>query len=215
MLLSGARTSPPEADYKKIFGNDYTWAVKWLNQNTAIIDKCAATYGLPAKELKAIVFPELIRYNGVFDALEVESLKYLYVSEGKHYANFSVGYFQMKPSFAEMVEQDANKINVNAWMTNAGWKYVLTDTETARRERVSRLCSTSDQVLYLCLFYKICASRFSNMKFDTPADRLKFFATCYNAGYHRGHEKLIALQSQNNFLNYNYSSISVYYYLNE
>jgi hypothetical protein len=100
-------------------------------------------------------------------------------------------------------------------MTNAGWKYVLTDTETARRERVSRLCSTNDQVLYLCLFYKICASRFSNMKFDTSADRLKFFATCYNAGYHRSHEKLIALQSQNNFLNYNYSSISVYYYLNE
>ena len=215
MLLFGARTSPPEADYKRIFGNNYTWAVNWLNQNDAVINKCATSYGLPAKELKAIVFPELIRYNAVFDALEVESLKFLYVSEGKHYANFSVGYFQMKPSFAEMVEQDANKINASTWMTNAGWKYILTDTETARRERVSRLCSTSDQVLYLCLFYKICKSRFSGVKFDAPADRLRFFATCYNAGYHRSYENLVSFQSKNNFLNYNYSSISAYYYLNE
>jgi hypothetical protein len=215
MLMSAARVFPPEADYKKVFGKDYTWAVNLLIQNDALINQYASAYGLPAKELKAIVFPELIRYNSVFDALEVESLKYLYVSEGKHYANFSVGYFQMKPSFAEMVEQDAQKIQVDVWMRNAGWKEILGDTETARRERVRRLCTTADQVLYLCMFYKICAARFSNIKFDTPTDRVKFFATCYNAGYHRSYEKLLSFQSQNNFLNYNYSSISAYYFLNE
>jgi hypothetical protein len=215
LLVFTKSVFPPEADYKKIFGKDYTWAVNWLNNNDAVIDKYAVAYGLPAKELKAIVFPELIRYNGVFDALEVESLKYLYVSEGKHYANFSVGYFQMKPSFAEMVEEDARKMHVDAWMKNADWKYILTDTETGRRERVSRLCTTSDQVLYLCLFYKICELRFSNVKFDTPTDRLKFFATCYNAGYHLSYQTLLSLQSKNNFLSYNYSSISAYYYLNE
>ena len=106
LMMLSLPASPPEIDYKKIFGSDYTWAVNWLKQNDAVIDDYAVKYQLPAKELKAIVFPELIRYNGVFNALEVESLKYLYVSEGKHYANFSVGYFQMKPSFAEMVESD-------------------------------------------------------------------------------------------------------------
>src|SRR5690349_1204457 len=101
---------PAEIDYREVFGSDYTWAVNWLNKNDQLIAKYAARYEVPPKEIKAIIFPELIRYNAVFDALEIESLKFLYVSEGTDYANFSVGFFQMKPSFAEMVETDADKV---------------------------------------------------------------------------------------------------------
>jgi hypothetical protein len=215
LLTLSLPASPPETDYKKIFGNDYTWAVNWLKQNDAVIDEYAAQFQLPAKELKAIVFPELIRYNGLFNALEVESLKYLYVSEGKHYANFSVGYFQMKPSFAEMVERDALQLPAAKWMKSAGWKDVSADTEAARRERVARLCNTRHQVLYLCLFYKICESKFRSRRFNSPTERLKFFATCYNAGYHLSEKSILSFQTKNNFLQYNYSAISAYYYLKE
>ena len=105
-ILFVSFTTPVTDNYKQAFGRDYTWAVNWLQQNKAVIQKNADQFNISAKELKAIVFPELIRYNKVFDAIEINSLKYLYVSEGKDYADFSVGYFQMKPSFAEMVEQD-------------------------------------------------------------------------------------------------------------
>ena len=215
LMMLSLPASPPEIDYKKIFGSDYTWAVNWLKQNDAVIDDYAVKYQLPAKELKAIVFPELIRYNGVFNALEVESLKYLYVSEGRHYANFSVGYFQMKPSFAEMVESDALQLPVGQWMKSAGWKDVSVDNEAGRRERVLRLCNTRHQVLYLCLFYKICESKFEGRTFRSPTDRLKFFATCYNAGYHLSEKSILSFQTKNNFLQYNYSAISAFYYLNE
>lgn len=105
-ILFVSFTTPVTDNYKQAFGSDYTWAVNWLQQNKAVIQKNADQFNIPAKALMAIVFPELIRYNTVFDALEINSLRYLYVSEGKDYADFSVGYFQMKPSFAEMVEQD-------------------------------------------------------------------------------------------------------------
>lgn len=216
ILLQSFET-PAENDYKKVFGNDYTWAVNWLKQHEALIEKYAADFNIPAKELKAIVFPELIRYNSVFNVLEIESLKFLYVREGKYYADFSVGYFQMKPSFAEMIEQDGEKLLDAGWLREAGWKNILedADNEISRKERVKRLSNTRQQILYLCAFYKICQLRFHDRSFASPVERLKLFATCYNAGYRRSYESLLNFQLKNHFFKYNYSSVSAYYYLQE
>jgi len=54
----------------------------------------------------SIVFPELIRFNAIQDKIETFALQSLYVKYGKDYANFSVGPFQVKPSFAESLEKD-------------------------------------------------------------------------------------------------------------
>lgn len=206
---------PVENDYKKVFGSDYTWAANWLKQHDGLIEEYASEFDMPGKELKAIVFPELIRYNSLFNALEIESLKYLYVREGRYYADFSVGYFQMKPSFAEMVEEDGGKLLDAGRLIEAGWKNIMeaADIEISRRERVKRLSNTRQQIIYLCVFYKICQSRFQDRIFASPVERLKFFATCYNAGYRRSYESLMAFQLKNNFYKYNYSSVSAYYYL--
>lgn len=215
LVILSSFEMPVENDYEKVFGSDYTWAVNWLKQNDALIEEFASKFNMPGKELKAIVFPELIRYNSLFNALEIESLKYLYVREGRYYADFSVGYFQMKPSFAEMVEEDGRKLLDAGRLREAGWKNIMeaADTEISRRERVKRLSNTRQQIIYLCVFYKICQSRFQDRIFASPVERLKFFATCYNAGYRRSYESLMAFQLKNNFYKYNYSSVSAYYYL--
>lgn len=207
--------TPVDNDYRQVFGRDYIWAVNWLKQHDALIEEYATAFNIPAKELKAIVFPELIRYNGLFNALEIESLRYLYVKEGKYYADFSVGYFQMKPSFAEMVEEDGGKLLDTAKIREAGWMNILkvTDSELSRRERVERLSNTRQQIFYLCVFYKICQVRFRNRIFASRVERLKLFATCYNAGYRRSYDSLMAFQLKKNFYRYNYSSVSAYYYL--
>ena len=57
----------------------------------------------------AIVFPELIRYSKLQDVIESNDLKVLYVQFGDTYSNFSIGRFQMKPSFCEQLEKDYNK----------------------------------------------------------------------------------------------------------
>jgi len=208
-------TGPATTDYKKIFGSRYEWAVNWLRQNERLIHEYALAFGLPEKELKAIVFPELIRYNHFFNALEIESLKFLYVSEGREYADFSVGFFQMKPSFAEMIEADAYKLLPEKFRQASGWMSSGAEDESSRRERVKRLGNTRHQLLYLCAFYKICELRFKEKNFAERADKVKLFATCYNAGYRRSEESLLSYFSKNNFYSYNYASVSTYYYLHE
>lgn len=206
---------PGETDYKKVFGKHYTWAVNWLKQNEELVHEYALAFDIPDKELKAIVFPELIRYNSFFNALEIESLKYLYVNEGKSYADFSVGYFQMKPSFGEMVEQDALVLLPAKYLMESGWKLTQTDDEVSRMARVKRLSNVRHQLIYLCAFYKICASRFKDKDISSAEERVRLFSTCYNAGYKRSYETLLAFQSKNNFYKYNYSSVSAYYYVRE
>lgn len=215
-------TAPITKDYKQEFGSDYVWAVQWLKQHNSNIDRYATQFSVPAKELKAIIFPELIRYNTVYDAIEINSLKYLYVSEGKSYADFSVGYFQMKPSFAEMVEQDATTLLGAPLLHLSGFDKInnKADNEAARKERLTRITSTEQQLVYLCLFYKICEKRFAGHVFSTVNDKLKFFATCYNAGYRRSFEKLQDMEARKFFhtgkvlvsASYNYADISTYYF---
>jgi hypothetical protein len=203
-----------EIDYEKVFGENYTWAVNWLQSNNEPLEKYAREYALPVKELKAIIFPELIRYNKVFDAIEIESLKYLYVSEGAHYADFSVGYFQMKPSFAEMVEKDAVKKLSRDFLSKSNvkqWESAI-NNEDARRARVKRITNINDQIIYLCAFYKICQDKFSTRHFASAIERVKFFATCYNAGYNRKEAAIMGFQARNNFYKYNYSAVSAYYF---
>ena len=206
---------PGETDYKKVFGNKYTWAVNWLKQNDNLIREYATTFNIPHKELKAIVFPELIRYNSFFNALEIESLKFLYVKEGKDYANFSVGFFQMKPSFGEMIEIDALDLIPGSMLQESGWNSTRKDDELARKERVKRLSNIRHQLIYLCAFYKICELRFKSMHISSPEEKVKLFATCYNAGYKRSYKSLLSFLTKNNFYNCNYSSVSAYYYMHE
>jgi hypothetical protein len=218
-------TTPVTNDYKKDFGSDYTHAIQWLKTNSADFDWVANMFNIPARDLKAIVFPELIRYNTVYDAIEINSLKYLYVSEGKEYADFSVANFQMKPSFAEMVEQDANQYLDNSFLQLSGFDKLkdLADNEDNRKERIARITSTQKQLIYLCAFYKICDAKFAGNVFASENDKIKFYAACYNAGYRRSYENIIAVQLKNYFYtgkffttaNYNYADISNYYFEQE
>jgi hypothetical protein len=211
---SVAIKTPEEPDYRRVFGNDYSWAVRWLNQHNKLIERYALQMNIPPKEIKAIVFPELIRYNSLRNALEVETLKYLYVREGTPYADFSVGFFQMKPSFAEMVEADGLRFLPASIISESGWTQYSSGEENSRKERLKRLSDIEQQLIYLCAFYKICEKRFDR-SFNNTSAKVKFFATCYNAGYRRSYKDLETFQQRTDFYNYNYSSVSQFYLLNE
>ena len=224
VILLFIKTSFAQIDYKNEFGNNYTTAVKWFADNSNLIKKIAIIYGLPEKELSAIVFPEVMRYSSIYDAIEINSLKYLYTNYGKKYANFSVGYFQMKPSFAEQIEKDYQTLTdkkifattflfaLNAQIENA----------EARKQRIRRITNLETQIIYLTVFYKICQQKFNKQIFVTAEDRIRFMATCYNAGYDKSADQIIGLQSKkfyhigNGFTgtNYCYADIAVYAYRN-
>ena len=79
-------------------------AIQFIESHEALIKKICLEKGQRPSNVLPIVFPELIRYSLFRDYLETTMLERLYVKEGTSGADFSIGHFQMKPSFAEKIE---------------------------------------------------------------------------------------------------------------
>jgi hypothetical protein len=206
------------------FKKEYRQADEWLKQHQQLIVSKAAMHGIPPRMLMAIVFPELVRYNAVYDFMETTALSILYVQSGARYADFSIGHFQMKPSFAEMVEQDALKLlNPTTLRMLNLQQGVKVDDEVQRRARINRLESIEGQMDYLVAFYRILEQRTGSMKFNSDEAKLRYYATCYNSGYRKSSEEIGQAMKQKYFhtgklmssATYNYAELSLEWYTND
>ena len=123
-------------DYQTIFEKEWKEAEKYITGQKEIWMVIFSEFGLRAKLAEAVVFPELIRYSALQDFIETTAVKVLYLQGGTRGADFSIGRFQMKPSFAEALERD--------WMQTAlrheyELYFDLADNVYARRTRIRRL----------------------------------------------------------------------------
>lgn len=207
-----------QENFDDIFGSDYKKAISFV-ENEKSISKRIESYGLPAKEVLAIIFPELIRYNSIQDKLETFALESLYVKYGTDYANFSVGVFQMKPSFAEQIEKDYLK-NRKDLPTTFDIKIESADTlalELNRAKRVKRLKNIQNTIDYLCLFYCLIQTNYS--LFQNTEEKIRFLATAYNCGYSKSKKEIDAYSKKRFFqtgilpsTKYCYADIAWYYF---
>ena len=186
-LVFQMATAQDKPDYKTEFGSDYQKALTWIASRQLLLDSVCRQQLVSAKFITALVFPELIRYNAVVDRLETGSLETLYVRLGKDYADFSVGCFQMKPSFAERLEKEPEATAL------FGLPPEQNEVQT-RISRVERLENEHWQLLYLVAFLKVCETRFKHLTFRNDTEKLRFFATAYNAGYWKPEATLLAFQ---------------------
>ena len=108
LLLTGSGTAF-SVSYPKMFGDDWTSAVQFIDAHHVAWKTLFEEFGVDARLAEAIVFPELIRYSRWQDEIETAAVNGLYVLQGTSGANFSIGRFQMKPSFAEEVEAAWNQ----------------------------------------------------------------------------------------------------------
>ena len=219
-LLMPQTPGDPAEDYHVIFGERYADAEKYLAESPWI----AEALRLPPEETRialAVVFPELIRYSYLQDKIQVRALKVLYVQYGRKYANFSVGRFQMKPSFIEQIEADWNALLSEEEKTAAGLpSFVPGETSERRQDRILRLESIRWQVGYLRIFMAVMAKRYANAVFGGVEDRLRFYATAYNAGYAAGWARLRKRMPERHFhlelfspkRTYNYADIALFYF---
>jgi hypothetical protein len=204
-------------DYKLLFGEKYQKALDFFTQEKWITERLIS-FGIEPDFAKAIAFPEIVRYSAIQNSMEMEGLFTLYVQYGAKYANFSVGRFQMKPTFASQIEQDVARIpklhdlNLN--------KIELGNTSMSRLLRVKRLNSDEWQLQYLIWFIKIMDQKYKNQRWPSDLDKLRFYATAYNCGYTQS-EKEIRQQMKRRYFHtsifksttcYNYSNISAAYY---
>ena len=169
-----------------------------------------------ARKAMAIVAPEVCLYSSLSDKVETYTLKVLYAQTGK--GNFSIGYFQMKPSFAEQIETIISSQNI---LKSKYFELIINEdtAQATRAERVVRLSSLKYQVLYLAAFYEIASSKVANWESTkkNTTQRLKNIATLYNGGLNLTETDVLKLQCKRQFPSiatkkYNYSDLVVDFY---
>ena len=166
----------------QVFERDIRFALEFLLQNEEIIDDVLSDLNESEKaEVLAIVFPEIIRWNEFQDVIEMSANRALYVNGGSKLGDFSLGNFQMKPSFIEALEkyifQNTDLIDV---------ENIVLDFKTEqenRKERISRLESFEWQLKYAHTYWIIADHKFRHLKFQSKEVKIRFFATAYNTGF--------------------------------
>ncbi len=148
-------------------------------------------------QILSIAFPEILRYDSYSDYLETSSNSVLYVNEGKSASDFSTGYFQMKPSFIEDLE---NYVANTESLKQYNWIVIQKKNEIeARKERINRLGNFQWQLRYLKVFWYIAEYKFQNIYFKTSEDKIRFFATAYNYGFNKPEGEITKYQAAKKF----------------
>ncbi len=210
-----------ETDFSVVFGEDYKNACDFIYTRSDISLRFAGV-GISPDFAWAIVFPELTRYSAIKDHLELTTLQTLYVNFGSRYADFSVGQFQMKPSFAQQIETDYLKYKIKL-LSAENYSFDTTDTRKARSERIKRLKDIRWQTTYLLMFIKILDQRYAQICWSGKREKLAWYATAYNAGYRLPENQITRLKDKKLFhtaflplssqQKYAYASVSDYFYI--
>jgi hypothetical protein len=211
--------SQPE-NYQEIFGDDWTKAVAFERENRSWMEPILARNNISYPLAVAVIFPELVRYSALRDKMEITLLKALYINLGEDYANFSIGQFQMKPSFAELIREQAPSVMGRRSGIVFKNPSEYEDISYYRKSIVTDLEDPITQFNYLIAFLKICEKKYKTNRKD-EITRLKFLATAYNYGIDKiasQIEEMIDKKYFNTKLfktdNYSYSDVSVSWYKN-
>ena len=214
-LISSSIAQP--IDFEDIFGEHWKRAVEYEKENRAWIEPIMIENGISYPLAVAVIFPELIRYSAIRDKMEITLLKTLYINLGEEYANFSIGHFQMKPSFAELIRQEADSFpELNHGITLSS-PDEYSNIINYRKSIVADLEDPRRQVIYLVAFLKICEKRF-NIKID-DGSHLPFISTAYNYGIDRSASRIEGMINKKFFTTtlfkselYSYAEISMVWY---
>jgi hypothetical protein len=208
-----------QEDYKKIFGSDWEKAEAFVSENETWMKQLSEKYSVSYPVAIAVVFPELVRYSALRDKMEITLLKALYINLGEDYANFSIGQFQMKPSFAESIHQKVPLLK-GRLRNQFREKTRNNDIRKYRASIVKDLEQPESQFLYLIAFLKICGTIYNLEEMDEDY-RLKFLATAYNFSFQKSFDEVEKMTDKKFFYtklvkaeSYSYSDISAFWYNN-
>ena len=205
-------------DYSAVFGSDWDKALAFEKENRRWMDSILEKNNIPYDLALAVIFPELVRYSALRDKMEITLLKALYINLGETYANFSIGQFQMKPSFAETIRREAP----SALARKSGISFRQADEfaniSDYRKSIVTDLEAPKSEFLYLVAFCKIADKKFRTSRMDDN-DRVRFLATAYNYGIDKSKEEIESMADKKYFntklfktQNYSYAEVSLFWY---
>jgi hypothetical protein len=208
-------------DYEAVFGGRYREAMGIVHARQSSWIAACESLGADSRVLIPVVFPELLRRSIVREGVEDLGLATLYVAGGPAAADFSVGIFQMKPSFVEALEESMAGLPSVPDALRSIAEFPETRTERDRRAvRYRRLRDEGWQLRYLAGFAFIVRARFSQ---DSPSieDRIRFLASAYNHGFLLSRDEIMEAESLRLFPNgsapgrlaqYRYTDVAVDFY---
>lgn len=204
--------------YQTFRGSEFDATLNFYADHKNEFQQASKGTRLNSKQIFSIVAPEICEYNSIGDFFESNSLKVLYVQNGATYADFSIGYFQMKPSFIEKLEQEIK----SDFKLKLKFKHLLiseNDPKTKRRERIRRLEDLNWQLKYLQLFALVFEKKMKKMNIvpDNEFNELKFYSTAYNSGFFKHKSELENEMNKNRFprasnKKFNYSRVCLEFY---
>jgi hypothetical protein len=219
LALACTPTVDDATDYAALFSEDWTAATEYAAAERGEWVDIFEAFGIDPLLAEAVVFPELVRYSSLRDAAETAAVRALYQQRGSRGADFSIGRFQMKPSFAESVERQ--------WVASpesADWglTFDTADNTNARRARVRRLSYPLWQCTYLAMFLSSLYWQHPELA-DAPTEQqVRLCAAAYNGGETKSLETIKRLSERRFFhtdflptaaTEYHcYSDIAEYYY---
>ena len=163
------------------FESEIRESIVVLKKQKRIINEIKNTSSAPNDEALGIVFPEMIRWSAFKDFIETTALETMYVSNGKSTVDFSIGYFQMKPSFIEDLE-----IYIAQHPSVQSFDFIVLKDKTpkeCRAERIKRLKDWAWQIRYAHVYWAVANDVFKNKIFKNATERVRFYATAYNYGF--------------------------------
>lgn len=195
LLVTGSATAF-SANYQKVFGTDWTEAERYVREHHEDREKEFDLFDVDSRVAEAVVFPELIRYSMWKDEIERAAVNGLYISKGREGADFSIGRFQMKPSFAEEVEQ---AWNASPLAKEYGFSFNLANNNEARRSRVRRLSTEEGQCRYLAIFIRLQQQRLPQLQKVSKEQQVRLLATAYNRSLSASWQSLCKMQHERHF----------------
>ncbi|MBI9103735.1 MAG: hypothetical protein JEY99_15070 [Spirochaetales bacterium] len=150
------------------------------------------------KIAKSIIFPEVLRFRSIGNICET----YLNIIN----FDFSIGLFQMKPSFVKMVLNESGLSGVYNDLTN--------------KEFIEKMNNEYFQIEILKYFINLCYDNIEELSDKNDEDTIIILSTAYNLGEYKDLNLIIDMTDvpvwRNTYFNvyekYPYSYISVYYY---
>lgn len=190
LLVSGISTGTFSQTYFDTYPKEVSRAKEFIDRHHTLLDSTFKKHAVDKTTALAIVAPEAGMYAVWRDRMETTATEIFYAEMGTAYSDFSIGYFQMKPSFAEAIESYIVRLSLNEFT------HLLpapADEKSTRLNRVARLKSLRYQAAYLAAFISIWRALHPQ-----PMEVITL-ATAYNAGFWKDERQLIAMAGRASF----------------
>ncbi len=168
-------------------GLNFEFGMQYCNSIEAEVSKIAAKYQLTSSDVLPIVYPECCRFNKVSDAFETDILTTIYVDKGSRFADFSVGLFQMKPSFLEKLDSIVSSDTSYRCLLPT-FCYKVNTVKELREKRLNRIMNQTWQIEYVCLYVLYMKKRFQNN--NLGLNFTFYLANAYNFGFTKSDKDL-------------------------